>query len=241
MQGLKKSMSEETPFLLTPFKWGAKKLFGEKKVNDAVWKYLQSPIIKADVALGEQAHKLTKKISGGTGSLFLDSKLLPMGSKSTKGGKTGRVEVDIPSITAPVTSVGRFVMPLLGATKAEEMLRGDHKMNNPVITKADLQKTAAMLESLKGQKNEYEKKAQATKLLFKQAELGQIIFPKTHNEFQEKVAELMQKDLKVVEEAIKMAAASEELSNTFGSLNPYGGEPSKGGSAQEAFQRSLME
>lgn len=241
MEGLKRSVAGETPFLLSPLTWGAKKLFGEKKVNDAIWKYMQSPLVKADIALGDVARRATKKITGGTGGLFLESKLLPMGKPNPKTGRTGRVEVDVPSIMAPITSVGKFTIPLLGIMKAEEMLKGDRKMNNnPVITKADLNKTAAMLESLKGQKNEYEKKAQATKLLFKQAELGHIIFPKTHNEFQEKVAELMQKDLKVVEEAIKMATASEELSNTFGSLNSDS-NPSKGGNAQEAFQRSLME
>jgi len=240
MKGVRQSVKGDTPFLLSPITWGAKKIFGDKKVDNALWKYLQSPVIKADIALGEKAQNLTKKIFGGKGSLWNEKKILPIGKAS--GRITKGQEVLIPSLFAPANKAGKVVIPILGSMKLEEML-GDNKMNQkPTITRADLTKTAEMLESLKGQKDIFIKQAYATKLLFKQAELGQILFPKTHNEFEEKVAELMHKDLNVVEEAIKMAAASEELTNTFGGLeNPTNNGSESGKSAQYAFQRSLME
>jgi hypothetical protein len=247
MRGIKQSLKGEVPFLAQPFVWGAKKLTGKgKKIDDLIWKITQKPIVKADVALGEKAQKAIKKLTGKDTKFFTEKKVL-LGDPKTLGtlgakGTTGGVEYEIPSITAPVSKAGKFIFPTLGMLKAEEMIKGDKKMQNKSqITRADLQKTAAMLDNLKNQKNEYEKKAYATKLLYKQAELGQIVFPKTHGEYEEKVAELMHKNLNVVEEAIKMAAASEEFNNTFGSLNTGDSSAPRGGNAQEAFQRSLME
>ena len=243
LKGLKKVNAGELPFFLQPLAWGAKKLSPKSvdKIDDIIWKGTQKPLIEADAYLGEKAQKAIKKVTGGSGDLFTVKKTLP-GGKNKGGGRTGGIEYKIPSITAPAAKAGGFIFPTLGMVKAEEMLKGDKKMEHkPTITKADLQKTAAMLDHLKCQKNEFEKKAYATKLLYKQAELGQIVFPKTHAEYEEKVAELMHKDLNVVEEAIKMAAASEEFNNTFGSLNTGDSSSPRSGSAQEAFQRSLME
>lgn len=247
LRGFKNTLKGEVPFFTQPFIYAAKKLTGKsKKIDDLVWRFAQKPIVKADIAMGQKAHKAMKKITGKNSKLFLEKKVLP-GKKRTLGtlsakGVTGGVEYEIPLITAPVSKAGKFIIPSLGMLKAEEMLKGDKKMQNKAqITRADLQKTAEMLDHLKDQKHEYEKKAYATKLLYKQAELGQIVFPKTHAEYEEKVAELMHKNLNVVEEAIKMAAASEEFNNTFGSLNTGDSSNPRGGSAQEAFQRSLME
>ena len=232
-------MAGETPFFLSPLAWGAKKILGSKKVDKAVWKYFQAPIVKADVALGEQAQRLSKAM-GGSGKLFSEAKVLPM--SKARGKFTGGKEVLVPSFVAPAGKAGKIVIPMLGMMKAEELLKKEKKMDQPKnITQADLTKTAEMLESLKGQRDDFEKKAHATKLLFKQAELGQIVFPKSHDDFEEKVAKLMHKDLNVVEEAIKMAAASEELVNTFGGLSSQKATDNPmGGSAQNAFQKSLM-
>lgn len=109
------------------------------------------------------------------------------------------------------------------------------------ITKADLRKTAAMLTSLNGQNLQLMKEAKATELLYKQAELGQISLPKTYAELKEKVARLLSKDLNVVEEAIKMASSTEELSS-FGSLEA--GSNSVGSnhnSAHQMFQQTIVD
>lgn len=220
-RGLKKVVTEDKPFFASPLFWGANKLFGKKKVDEAYWKAV-SPLVKGDIFLGSLAKKITPKRWGKT--LWETPTVLPAGKKSPKG-LTG-VEYSIPSITSPVKKLGPMSMGLLGTAKLEEVLekrkknqaaqtnqniQERQKMNKekPLIKAADLQKAALMLSHLKDENASLIKKAKATELLYKQAEMGQIQFPKTHCEYQEKIAELMSKNLDVVEEAIKMASSSE--------------------------------
>lgn len=207
-----------------------------KPLTDKYMKYVGAPVAKADANLGAKAMKGTEKIFGkGTAkALFEDTKILPV--KNAKGVFTGRQEVKMPSITAPATKAGKFVIPMLGFAKAQELLEKRKMNKNANITKADLQKTAAMLRSLKDQRSWLEKQARATLILFKQAELGQIEFPKTAAVYTEKIAELVSKDLNIVEEAIKLASPN---LNSFGDL---AGDASKGSSEspQDQFKQSLM-
>ena len=241
---------DERPFLVSAANWLSNKVPGTRNnaLNKAYAKYINEPITKADVSLGLAAQRAQRRLFGkskdgkwrDTAKLFTEKKNIGLGKK--RGGMTGNVEYDVPSITAPVSKTGKFVIPLLGAMKLEEIVKGKKKMSdqNKIITEADLKKTASMLSHLHSRNKQLEKKAHATKLLYKQAELGQIIFPKTHEEFEVKVAELMHKDLNVVEEAIKMAAASEELNNTFGGSLTSQATGAPSGNAQQAFQRSII-
>lgn len=210
--GLRKAMANEKPFLLFPVNWLAGKAVGKQAVDDFYWKFLQKPILDADIALGRGAQYLSDKVTRKSGKLFKDTKLLEMGRG--KGLETGKKEYLLPSITAPVNKAGKLVIPTLGAIKLEEMIRGKDMSENNQINQADLQKTASMLKELNEKRAHFEKRAKATELLYKQAELGQIKFPQTFDDYQEKVAELLSKDLDVVEEAIKMASATDE--NSFG-------------------------
>jgi hypothetical protein len=236
--GLKRTVSGEKPFLLSPLNWLASKAVGQKKVDELYWKAVQGPILKADMALGSLAQKGSSAIHPGLGKAFTESKLLDMGKK--KGLATGKTEYDLPSVIAPVTKASKFVIPLLGAIKLDEIIKGKSKMENQKITKADLKKTAGLLLSLKDQKNQLIKEAKAGELIFKQAELGQIAYPKTHAEFKEKVAQLLRKDLNVVEEAIKMASSNDEMSS-FGTLETGSPNVGNGRNAYEMFQSSIIE
>ncbi|RLA62733.1 MAG: hypothetical protein DRQ88_13305 [Epsilonproteobacteria bacterium] len=69
-----------------------------------------------------------------------------------------------------------------------------------------LRKTASLLTNISGQNQTFMKERRATELLYKQASIGKIVFPQTFEEYQEKVAELMGKDLDIIEEAIKLAS-----------------------------------
>lgn len=234
-EGVKKALEGETPFMLAPINWAAKKLLGEKKVNQAYWRYLQEPLIQADVNLGTMAQKATKAITRGHGGNFwTDSMLLPL--KRQKGHSTGKSEYKLPSITAPVSKAGKLVLPILGAVKLEEMLKGKKmKGEQPVIKEADFKKVAEMLAFLKEERGSFKKEAKATELLYKQAELGLVKFPESFAEYREKVAELLGKDLNVVEEAIKMASSSE--GNALGGLE----HSPKKVDAQTAFQRAILD
>lgn len=80
----------------------------------------------------------------------------------------------------------------------------------------------------------YEKRAQAIKLIYKQAELGYGEIPQTHRELQEKIASLLNRDLSIVEKALEITGGKldmAELGNTDFSI---------GGNAEEDFQASIL-
>ncbi len=233
--GLRKSYEGEIPFMLAPFNWAAKKAIGAKKVNKAVYKGFQQPIAALDIGAGQVLQKGLGKITKRGKNFFADKKVLDL--KKAKGSSTGGTEHYIPSALAPVKKVSGFAIPTLGAMKLEEMVTGRQKKmkDNKIIKEADLKKTAAMLNSLNEERNSLKKEAKATELLYKQAELGQIKMPATFAEYQEKVAELLGKDLDVMEEAIKIASSSE---NELGGLDDtarLGVDP------RSAFQQSILD
>lgn len=77
-------------------------------------------------------------------------------------------------------------------------------------------------------------RSEAEKLAFSMVERGKIPSFQTHEEFQEKVAELMQKDLRVVEEALDMDASMAD----FGKVASEGGPPTD---AHSAFYHRMAE
>ena len=234
-EAIKKKALEDTPLLLRPFAWGARKVMDPKKVDDLIWN-IQSPFIRGDMAAGEAAQRTLNRVTGGQGRLFKDRAVF--NTSGVRGASTGGREFDLHYLSAPAAKAGKIVMPILGTFKAEELLRkaGDN-MSDKTITKADLEKTAQMIESLHGQNKTFEKRAKATELLYKQAELGLGSFPKNYGEYQEKVAELMDEDLKVVEEAMKLASSKDDT-NSFGSLNKG---QMKTANAHESFKKFLLE
>lgn len=242
---LKRKITEnarkEAPLALSPFKWLAGKFSkgAPEKINNAYAKYVTLAAEKADINLGGLAQKGLKKIhKKNTGNFFSNTRLF--NHQSSAGTLTGNVEHRLPSLVAPVGKASKVALPMLGAMKVDEMINGDKRMNKQnTIKTADIHKAAEMLTTLNDRNKNLEKQARATKLLYKQAELGQVIFPKTHEEYQEKVAELLVKDLDVVEEAIKMASATEEYNTTYGSLSGNG--PTANGSARQNFERVIIE
>lgn len=232
-KGFRKSLEGEIPFLLAPLNWGAKKLLGEKAVNKAVYNSFHKPITALDMGAGQVLQKGLGKITKRGKNFFANKLVLPL--EGAKGSYTGGKEAYIPSALAPVQKAGKFVIPTLGAMKLEEIVMGDNIMNNiKNIQETDLKKTAAMLEGLNEERNKLQKEAKATELLYKQAELGQIIMPKTFAEYQEKVAELLGKNLDVVEEAIKIAASSENELGGLDDSTRIGVDP------RAAFQQSIL-
>lgn len=215
--GLRSAMKDEKPFVLAPVNWLASKVVGKKAVDNFWYKKFQRPISSLDIGTGQILQKGLDKLTGKRfGKRFFSSKkVLPM--KSEKGFSTGGKEYYIPSGMAPAAKAGAIVVPMLGAMKAEELLKRKKNMDNTkTIKEADLKKTAAMLQNLSKERTLLKKEAKATKLLYKQAELGQIKMPSTFAEYQEKIAELLGKDLEIMEEAIKIAASAE---NDLGGLD----------------------
>ena len=234
-EAIRRSAIEDAPLLLRPFAWAARKVVDPRKVDDFIWG-IQRPIVQADMALGDQAQRAMNRLTGREGRLFKNR--VTLNTTSGRGASTGGREFDLHYLSAPAAKAGKIVMPTLGALKADEFIRemGDN-MSEKVVTKADLEKTAQIIETLHGQNKTFEKRAKATELLYKQAELGLGSFPKTYGEYEEKVAELMGEDLKVVEEAMKLASSKDDT-NSFGSLR---GGQMKTANAHESFKKFLMD
>lgn len=209
-----------------------------KSFDQGYWDRVGKPLMKLDVNLGEKAKNLTSKVLGKdtASSLWDQKKLVQMAPEGAlKGFETGMREVKVPSLFAPVQKASAIAIPIAGTMKVNEMISGKKDMDKNQVTQADLKKTAAMLRSLKDQKNFLEKKARATSILYKQAELGQLAFPRTIDEYEEKVAELISRDLNIVEEAIKLASPNfSSLGSLVTDASPEGSNP------REIFQRSLL-
>ena len=96
------------------------------------------------------------------------------------------------------------------------------------------EKVAHTMLHLHKQNKEHEKRAQATKLLYKQAELGFIELPRSFDEFQVKLASLMKEDLAVVEKAMEYTGGVMKL----GELDST--DTSRSQNATEAFQAAII-
>jgi hypothetical protein len=79
-----------------------------------------------------------------------------------------------------------------------------------------------------------QRRDEAVKLAFSMIERGRIAPFADYNEFQEKVASLMEKDLRVVEEALSMDVDMPD----FGKVASSGGQPQN---AEQAFFHRLAE
>lgn len=97
------------------------------------------------------------------------------------------------------------------------------------------EKVASTMLRLDGENKEHTKRAQALRVLFKQAELGLAQVPQTYSELQVKLAELCTQDLVVFEKALELTGGSMklgELHTTSDSSEPL--------SASEKFQAAVL-
>lgn len=100
--------------------------------------------------------------------------------------------------------------------------------------KKQLYKIAAQkLIQLDKSNKDHEKRAQALKLLYKQAELGYGELPRSYGELQEKIASLCKQDLNVVEKALELTGGNIKL----GELS---GDDSVSMDATKMFQASIL-
>lgn len=87
------------------------------------------------------------------------------------------------------------------------MIEKDFQKTAEIIQNAELrEKIASTMLQLNSKNKEHEKRAQATKLLYKQAEMGLLVLPSTYDEFEQKLASLIRQDLAVLEKAMELTA-----------------------------------
>jgi hypothetical protein len=96
------------------------------------------------------------------------------------------------------------------------------------------EKVASTMLRLNTEVKEHTKRAHATKLLYKQAELGVAPLPQTYEEFQEKLASLLTQDLSVLEKALEFTSGEMKLGELARS------DFSAPRNAQEQFQAAVL-
>ncbi len=101
---------------------------------------------------------------------------------------------------------------------------------NTELRKLAAQKMIQLHEANK----DHEKRAHATRLIFKQAELGYGDVPRTYGELQEKVASLLNQNLEIVEKALELTGGNLKLGE-LGSA-----DRTLGGSADDIFTASIL-
>jgi hypothetical protein len=229
MRGYMQSATEAGPesFLAALPLMGAEKVFGKKNVRNFKWKYLNQPALAADTALGRLAGKVP-----GMKKMFTQKEQIPW-------GKNLHRTVERPSATAPLVKARNIAVPIVAGIGLEKGVRSisekpkdktsnqDQKgatMNTDNINKLASaiqpelrEKVASTMLRLHADNKEHEKRAQATKFLYKQAELGYAPIPNTYHEYEQKLASLMSQDMAVLEKALELTAGNEKIGELSGS------------------------
>ena len=207
----------------------AKKLKGKERVNRALYESYHRPLKNVDEKLGRL---LEREL--GTKKMFRQVDLLPTRRTMGKAKHRTRIEHETHSATAPISKAVKVVSPLAATLYVAEKLdkTGGEKMADEngqrVEDKDSLLKEAADALDIAQRRDE------AVKLAFSMVERGKCPPFDSYSDFEEKVASLMQKDLRVVEEALDMDV---EMSD-FGKVASSGGVPSD---ATQAFFHRLAE
>lgn len=89
---------------------------------------------------------------------------------------------------------------------------------------------------MNNQIKEYEKRAHAERLIYKQAELGYGEIPRSFDEFQSKIASLLNQDLFVLEKALDLNGANVKLGELDRTDHNLGG-----GNATQNFMAGILE
>jgi hypothetical protein len=96
------------------------------------------------------------------------------------------------------------------------------------------EKAASVMLHLHEQNKEHEKRGQVLKYLYKRAELGYDVLPRTWSELETKLATLVTEDLVVLEKALELAGANIKL----GELDSR--DPKAAVNSAEKFQADIL-
>ena len=188
-----------------------RKLKGKDKVNSAIYdKYLRKVNNLDDRAGAALAQH------GPSKRLFTHKEIVP--TKRKIKGLSGHAEYEGYKASAPVRKAMGVVTPLAAGMYLSDKLSGSsHKEEKMNKQAQDLMKQAAdKIEAL-------ERREQATKIAYLMVEKGKCEPFGTYEELEEKLASLLQKDLKVVETALEMDADLTNFGKVASDNNPSAG------------------
>lgn len=179
---------------LWPLLAAARKLKGKEPVNRALYESYHRPLKNIDERLGRV---LEREL--GTKKLFRQVDVLPTQRTMGRAKHKTSIEHETHSATAPLSKAVRFVSPIAATLYAAEKLdnKGREKM-------AKLENKDSLLKEAADALEVAQRRDEAVKLAFQLVERGKVPPFETYEAFQEKVASLVEKDLRVVEAALEM-------------------------------------
>jgi len=213
---------------LWPALSAAKKLKGKAKVEGALYEKYHRPLKNIDEKMGRV---LEREL--GTKKLFRQVDVLPTRRTMGRAKHKALAEVETHSATAPISKAVKAITPLAATLYVAGKLDktgGDNMSNNEL----DIENKDVLLKEAADALDSAQRRDEAVKLAFSMIERGKIAPFADYNEFQTKVASLMEKDLRVVEEALNMDADMPD----FGKVASSGGQPED---AAAAFFHRLAE
>lgn len=214
-----------------PILAAARKLKGKERVNRALYDKYHRPLKNIDERLGRL---LEREL--GTKKLFRQVDVLPTRRTMGKGKHRALIEHETYSATAPITKAVKIVSPLAATMYAANLLdkTGGDRMAAEEQTDTMGEDKDSLLKEAADALDLAERREEAIKLAFAMVERGKVPPFETYDELTEKVASLLEKDLRVVEEAMQMDA---DMAN-FGKVAADGGSPTD---ASAAFYHRLAE
>jgi hypothetical protein len=202
----------------------ARKLKGKERVNHALYEHFHRPLKNLD----EKGGRALAKIPGAD-KLFRQVDVLPTTRKME--GKHALIEHETHSATAPLSKAVKFVTPLAASMwLADKTTGSEDKMASQTETQENKD---ALLKEAADQLELAHRQREAEKLAFAMVERCKIPAFGSWNEFQEKVASIMQKDLKIIEEALNLDSQMADFGKVAAETVP--------GDATAAFFHRLAE
>lgn len=227
--------ANDESLLMWPIRALSRKVLPHKvnrKVKNFMWNAVSAPSLRADIAAGQVLQKIP-----GAKSLFTMKTPVPWGKNIT-------YDIHRPSALAPLAKARDIAEPILVGVGLEKGIRtltkkrdqmGQHnQMENQ--DQSLREKVASVMLQLHEKNKEHEKRAQALKFLYRQAELGLSQLPSSHSELETKLASLVNEDLKVLEKALELAGGNMKLGE-LGNVDTTSHSPVK---PAEKFQADIL-
>jgi hypothetical protein len=206
----------------------------ENRMRNFAYRNFHAPLASLDSTLGSLPSKIPL-----IGGAFRTKEKAAIGKNLEK-------TVERSSILGPVIHARNFAVPIVagigidkGIKEFREKLKQRQEQSSSTgetmdKTSQELQKkVASTMLRLNATNKEHEKRAQATRLLFKQAELGIAPLPDSYQEYEQKLASLVSQDLAVLEKAMELNTGLMSMGELTGSnLNPN--------SAVSTFQAEVL-
>ncbi len=174
-----------------------RKIKGKGAVNKALYAKYHRPLKNVDERLGRMLER-----EFGTKKLFRQVDVLPTRRTMGKGKHRVRIEHETTSATAPVSKAVKVIAPLAATLYVADKL--DKTGGENMADEMHIDDKDTLLKEAANALDAAQRRDAAIKLAFDMVERGKVPPFETATQFEEKVASLMTKDLKVVREALEL-------------------------------------